>query len=243
MYALRDGFARYAPRCSRECRSRRFSSSLASYCSHVTPSTPGLAPFLVWKKAARSRSTVRWWKSALNRSVLLLSAACRTRSSALGTPFVRLCVRDVFCWPVFSLVRPLPSTTSAADCSALFGSFVGSMGLSDSPRPCIAGVRPTAFPARPSGPSPEGGHGVSRFSRMEFPHVLEVSDRAGSPAHSPWRVRVCCLPLKTTASAPWFNLISRLNTPPVCAPVNASPVPSRAPTHDSGSPWLAGPSV
>jgi hypothetical protein len=28
-----------------------------------------------------------------------------------------------------------------------------------------------------------------------------------------------------------------------CAPVNASPAPSRVPAHDSGSPWLAGPSV
>ncbi|MHB1903694.1 MAG: hypothetical protein ACYCTG_06275 [Ferrimicrobium sp.] len=38
-------------------------------------------------------------------------------------------------------------------------------------------------------------------------------------------------------------LISRLNTWPARAPVNASPSPSRTPTHDSGSSWLAMPSM
>src|SRR5499427_10820627 len=37
-------------------------------------------------------------------------------------------------------------------------------------------------------------------------------------------------------------IISRLNTPPACAPVNASPPASRLATHDSGSVWLARPS-
>jgi hypothetical protein len=36
-------------------------------------------------------------------------------------------------------------------------------------------------------------------------------------------------------------IISQLNTQPVCAPVNASPVASRPPTHDSGSGWFATP--
>jgi hypothetical protein len=64
---------------------------------------------------------------------LFLAATCRTRSSALGTPVVRHCVRDVFCRSVFSLVSPLPSTTSATVFSALFDDFVSSMGLSDFP--------------------------------------------------------------------------------------------------------------
>ena len=38
-------------------------------------------------------------------------------------------------------------------------------------------------------------------------------------------------------------VISRLNTSPACAPVNASLAALRAPTHDSGSPWLATPST
>lgn len=37
--------------------------------------------------------------------------------------------------------------------------------------------------------------------------------------------------------------ISRLNTVPAHAPVNASPPASRPNTHDSGSPWFATPSV
>ena len=37
------------------------------------------------------------------------------------------------------------------------------------------------------------------------------------------------------------DLISRLNTSPACAPVNASAASLRAPPHDSGSGWLARP--
>src|SRR5215475_1910720 len=36
-------------------------------------------------------------------------------------------------------------------------------------------------------------------------------------------------------------IISQLNTPPACAPVNASPPASRLATHDSGSGWFATP--
>jgi hypothetical protein len=35
-------------------------------------------------------------------------------------------------------------------------------------------------------------------------------------------------------------LFSRLNTQPMRTPVNASPSPSRGPTHDSGAVWLSG---
>ena len=34
-------------------------------------------------------------------------------------------------------------------------------------------------------------------------------------------------------------LFSRLNTQPMRTPVNASPSPSRGPTHDSGTVWFA----
>ena len=37
--------------------------------------------------------------------------------------------------------------------------------------------------------------------------------------------------------------VSGLNTLPARAPVNASPVPSRTSTHDSGSSWGANPSM
>jgi len=50
------------------------------------------------------------------------------------------------------------------------------------------------------------------------------------------------LPLLLTASAPRRNGLSRLNTRPARAPVNASTPPSQAAPHDSGSVWVANPS-
>ena len=38
-------------------------------------------------------------------------------------------------------------------------------------------------------------------------------------------------------------VFSRLNTQPMRTPVNASPSPSRGPTHDSGTVWFATPSL
>ena len=69
-----------------------------------------------------------------------------------------------------------------------------------------------------------------------------VSDLAESERCSRWRISRCCLPLVETASALWFLRISRLDTPPACAPVNASCPALRPSTHDSGSVWLARPS-
>src|ERR1700674_704561 len=48
----------------------------------------------------------------------------------------------------------------------------------------------------------------------------------------------------TTASAPRTKLLSPLNTSPVCPPINASRTASRQrPAHDSGSVWIATPSL
>src|SRR6266545_1564321 len=58
---------------------------------------------------------------------------------------IQLCVRDMLRLGVFPLASPLPSTTSLASGSASFGGFVGTMGLSDFPCPCIIGVRPWTF--------------------------------------------------------------------------------------------------
>ena len=52
----------------------------------------------------------------------------RTRSSALCA-LTRPCVRSAFCSREFPLASPLPSTPSAAVSPALFGGFVGTMGL------------------------------------------------------------------------------------------------------------------
>ncbi len=59
---------------------------------------------------------------------------------------------------------------------------------------------------------------------------LAISPRAIWPSATP------------RASAPWSGGISRLDTQPVRAPVNASPEASRLPAHDSGAVWVATPS-
>jgi hypothetical protein len=98
------------------------------------------------------------------------------------------------------------------------------------------------FPMRPAAPSATGGHGLSRFSREVCPDMLGVSDRAGLRRVLPWRHAGCGLPPSSTASASRSEVLSRLNTRPARTPVNASPPPLRADTHDSGPVWAANPS-
>ncbi len=92
--------------------------------------------------------------------------------------------------------------------------------------------------------------GTSRFPCRTFPRVYGVSDRAGSSAASPSRHRRCDLRSILTTSAPRSSralrhgvMITRLNGRPASTPVNASPTPSRLRAHDSGPPWLVGPST
>jgi hypothetical protein len=140
---------------------------------------------------------------------------------------------------VFPSPSPLSSTTSATE--VLFGGFAGTTGLSDFPRPCVSGVRP--WPS-PSGPHPcgwEGGHGISRFSRMEIPHMHRFFDRAGS-ADSSRIAPPTMLPsaLSDGVGTP-TTLISRLHSWPARTPVNASLRPHGTPTHDSEPPRIATP--
>jgi hypothetical protein len=96
------------------------------------------------------------------------------------------------------------------------------------------------FPTRPARLL-EGRQGISRFSRKVFPCMRGVFDRAGFCDSLRWRCRGCGLPHSFTASAPRSEL-SRLDTQPVRAPVNASTLRSCATPHDSGSVWVAKPS-
>jgi hypothetical protein len=52
------------------------------------------------------------------------------------------------------------------------------MRPSDSPHTCMSTLRLLAFFDRPALPSSVGVCRVSRFSRMEFPHMPRVSDSA-----------------------------------------------------------------
>ncbi len=88
-----------------------------------------------------------------------------------------------------------------------------------------------------------GTAGVSRFSRMEFPRMLRVSDSAASSDGSRWSPSpVSPSPSPYRVGTP-DQVISELNGWPACAPVNASPAASRPPAHDSGSRWFAKPSL
>ena len=90
-----------------------------------------------------------WCSRAVNLSFLSFFAASRTRSSPLG-PLSRLGVRHGLGCSVFSLVSGLPSTTSAGVSLPLFGCFVGTMPLYDSPSPFMWDLSLIAFSHRPA---------------------------------------------------------------------------------------------
>src|SRR2546422_5527302 len=70
---------------------------------------------------------------------------------------------------MFSLVSRLPSMSSASGFPPLFGHFVGTSRLSDSPTTCMLDFWLMAFSSRPTHNFVAGVDGVSRFSRVEFP--------------------------------------------------------------------------
>lgn len=62
---------------------------------------------------------------------------------------------------------------------ALFGGFIGTMGLSDFPCACTPDVRCVACSGRPADSSSAGTHGISRFSCMKCPRMRRVFDSVG----------------------------------------------------------------
>ena len=64
--------------------------------------------------------------------------------------------------------------------------------------------------------------------------MRRVFDSGGPRQHSLKRATLFCLPNQATWSAP-STLISELNTEPDHTPVNAWPMSSRTPAHDSGT--------
>ena len=166
-------------------------------------------------------------------------AACRTPGNPWDTQ-ASPCVESVCDCQVFSLVRPLPSPTSAADCLALFGWLIGTTERSDSSTSFMRAVRLLPSPAGLVSFSLPANAEVSRFSCMQFLSVLGVYDYAGPPTRSRFRHWACCLPLLSTESAPRISF-TKLNTRPTDASVYASPAASRRRTQDSRSGWFATP--
>ena len=136
----------------------------------------------------------------------------------------------------FPLVSPLSSTFSAdyGVPQSLFEGFTGTMRLSDFPQPFIAVVllRFTARTSRCHPPRPV--RGISRFSCIELPRMLRVSDSAGpvgdSLHNAAHRVAFPAVPRGRHPG----RVISELNGWPALPPVNASRAASRLPAHDSG---------
>src|SRR5260370_33689775 len=118
---------------------------------------------------------------------------------------------------MFSLVGRLPSMPSANGFPFLFGHFVGTIRPSDSPATCMLDFWFMTFSNRPAHEIVTGVAGASRFSRMEFPCMLGVSDCAESFESSRWRFHQCGLPSRWTTSALRIDLfrssISRLHVP------------------------------
>ncbi len=138
IFTRRDGVARYAPECTRSCRSANRPSNLPSYIPHVMPSAPAAASFFNAKNAQRSASTVTWWRSVVRRSRGSRCTNCRIRSAACVT-LSRSCVRRVL-WPSrIPLGSVLRSIDSAGTLIPLFADFTATIPESDFSMPCIIG--------------------------------------------------------------------------------------------------------
>jgi len=116
----------------------------------------------------------------------------------------------------------------------LFKGFTGTMKLSDFPQPFIAVVL-LRFRARTSRCHPTRPvRGISRFSCIECPRMLRVSDSAGPMGDSLSNAAHCvAFPAVRRGRHPG-EVISELNGWPALPPVNASRATSRLPAHDSG---------
>ena len=120
----------------------------------------------------------------MNRSCFFYRATLHAPDNPCDTPFPS-CAEGVLHCTVFSLVRALPSTRSAASgsCSvAWFARFIGTAAQSDSSLTFVLALRPWSFPAGLDLPLPVVKE-VSRFSCMHFLCVPGVEDYVGSVAN------------------------------------------------------------
>src|SRR6266567_248710 len=117
------------------------------------------------------------------------------RPSACDT-LTRLCVRHVLCWFAFPLVSALRSTSSAADCSALFTSFTAVESGEVELTPCLCPLAQTARAVFPQAAFLCGRHcgvedglrsssanrrlqgildaGAGSFAKRTYPHFRHV---------------------------------------------------------------------
>ena len=178
MFTRRDGVARYAPDCTRSCRSASRPSSPSAYIRHVTPSAPAATFLFNSKNAQRSASSVTWWRSAVKRSRGSRRTNCRIRSAACDT-LSRPCVRRVLWLPGFPSGPALDSTDSAGADAPLFVGFSATSPESDFSMPFVIGygfLLPSATPPR-------------RRGDMETSQVPVEGVRACMGSSTPWSLR------------------------------------------------------
>jgi len=146
----------------------------------------------------------------------------------------------VLSWTVFLLIESLLSTNSASEKSKwcfwiLFAGFFDTMDSSDSPCPCFPSVGPLAFEGHSESTSPFGG-----VWGIPVP-ASEVSMRAEGlrPRGTDDELALTFAIMLPSASLNSVGVpdcgISRLDTSPASAPVNASWRSLRLAPHDSGS--------
>ncbi len=124
---------------------------------------------------------------------------------------------------------------------SLFEGFSATMGLSDFPHPFVAVV----LLADSHSADPDATQGQMR----DLPAPVYVSSvrarglrpRRGGTALAMTTCSVLPSVPYDAVGPPNSIFLSRLNTQPTRCPVNASPLPSRAATHDSGPTWFATP--
>jgi len=111
----------------------------------------------------------------------------------------------------------------------------------DSPPPFVWALSAFGFLPPVLQLSAEDSHGISRFSRMVFLDVLGVFDSAGPTSHSRLRAPSCCLPGRSTPSAPWISVFGA-QWPARLYPCPTLQVrPCGPPSHGSGPRWVATP--
>jgi len=176
----------------------------------------------------------------VNRSALFFRALSRTPFNPwdIRSP---LCVGWLLDCLMFSLVRGLPSATSASRPSA---SLARLLRWYYAPVRLLAGVHArivlVAFRADPVAGWPRMPARSPGSRACSFPTCSWLLDYAGPARNSRWRPPQCGLPVRSTRSAPSMRF-SKLDSRPVGASVYASPGASRHPAQDSRSRWFATP--
>src|ERR1017187_8878915 len=158
-----------------------------------------------------------WCSRAVNFSFLSF-AASRTRASPLG-PFSRLGVRHGLGSCVFSLVGGLPSATSAGGRPLLFGCFVGTMPLYDSPPPCMRALSLIAFSLRPAPHCSRAATGSPGSRAWSFSACLGSSTPQGRTTLALFACGTLLPSRQSDAVGSLHPLISELNTQPTGTPV------------------------